>query len=91
MPCKAFPCNLAYKSYNLTMEEEKKVKLNTRQTMLVNFLGGIAWGLGATFGVSFVIAFFGLILKQINLVPTVGTFASQVTTFVLQNNPHLLK
>ena len=73
------------------MAEDKKTKSTTKKTMIINFLGGIAWGLGATFGVSFVIAIFGLILKRMNLVPVVGTFASQVTSFVLQNNPHLLK
>jgi len=56
-----------------------------------NLLGGIAWGLGATVGASIVIAILSLILKNVNLVPFVGNFVSQITNYVLQNNPHLIK
>jgi ABC-type enterochelin transport system permease subunit len=56
-----------------------------------NLLGGIAWGLGATIGVSIILAIAGLILKQVNLIPVVGNFVTNVVKFISENNPHLLK
>ena len=56
-----------------------------------NFIGGIAWGLGATIGASIVVALLGLILKNINLIPVVGNFVSQIIDFVLKNNQSLVK
>ncbi len=62
---------------------------NKREIFFNNFLGGIAWGLGATFGVSILIALLGFIASQANLVPIVGSFVSEVVNFVLKNNPNL--
>lgn len=73
------------------MEKYEGVERHLKDTILNNFLGGIAWGLGATVGVSIVIAILGLILKNINLVPFIGNFVSQITNYVLQNNPQLVK
>ena len=61
------------------------------KNFLINFSGGVAWGLGATVGLAIVLAFFGFILGKINLVPIVGTFVADVIKFVLQNNPQLVK
>ncbi len=73
------------------MEKYEAVKRHFKDIIFNNFLGGIAWGLGATVGVSIVIAILGIVLKSINLVPFVGEFVSQITNYVLQNNPHLIK
>lgn len=73
------------------MEKYEGVKRPFKDIILNNFLGGIAWGLGATVGVSIVIAILSLILKNINLVPFIGNFVSQITNYVLQNNPQLIK
>jgi len=56
-----------------------------------NFFGGIAWGLGATVGVTIILAIIGLILRQINLIPVVGNFVADVVKFILESDPHLLK
>ena len=73
------------------MEKYEGVKRHLKDIIFNNFVGGIAWGLGATVGVSIVIAILGLILKNINLVPFIGNFVSQITNYVLQNNPQLIK
>ncbi len=73
------------------MEKYERVGRPFKDIIFNNFLGGIAWGLGATVGVSIVIAILSLILKNIDLVPFVGNFVSQITNYVLQNNPHLIK
>lgn len=72
-------------------ERYEGVKRNMKDMIINNFIGGIAWALGATVGLSIIFAIFGIIVKNINLVPVVGNFASQIITFVLQNNPHLVK
>lgn len=73
------------------MQPHERIHGKIKQIVVNNFVGGISWGLGATVGVSIVLAVFGLILSKINLIPFIGDFVSQVTSFVLQNNPHLLK
>lgn len=69
------------------MTDRKKIFFN-------NFLGGIAWGLGATVGVSILVALFGFLLRQVDVVPVLGTFVSDITAFVLENlqrNPELVQ
>ena len=73
------------------MEKYEGVKRHLKDIVFNNFVGGIAWGLGATVGVSIVIAILSLILRNINLVPFIGNFVSQITNYVLQNNPQLIK
>lgn len=73
------------------MEKYEGVKRSFKDIIFNNFVGGIAWGLGATVGVSIIIAILSLILRNINLVPFVGNFVSQITNYVLQNNPQLVK
>lgn len=73
------------------MQPHEAIHKNRKEIIINNFIGGVAWGLGATVGLSIVIAILGIILSKINLIPIVGEFVSQITTFVLQNNPHLLK
>ncbi|HZJ18705.1 MAG TPA: DUF5665 domain-containing protein [Patescibacteria group bacterium] len=60
-----------------------------------NFMGGIAWGIGATIGMSLLFAILGLILStKLDFIPVVGTFVTDVTKFVLENlqtKPLLIK
>ena len=65
-----------------------------KRIFLNNFLGGIAWGLGATIGVTIIVAIITYALRVINLIPFLGNIATQVTAIVLQNlqsTPYLLK
>ncbi len=73
------------------MSEEKHhhVHRSRLEIFINNFTGGIAWGLGASVGVSILITVLGFIASQANLVPFVGTFVSQVIDFVLKHNQSL--
>lgn len=73
------------------MERYDKVKRNLKEIFINNVIGGVAWALGATIGFSLIIAFLTLISKQIDLIPVIGNFASQVTHYVLQSNPQWVK
>lgn len=76
------------------MEKHDEVLLSKRRIFLNNFIGGIAWGLGATIGFSVIVGIVTYILRQINLMPFIGTFATDITAFVLKNlqsSPHLVK
>lgn len=72
------------------MERHEEIHKTRTQIFFNNFLGGIAWALGATVGVSIVLGIFVFILSKINFVPVVGNFASNVVNYVLISNPHLL-
>jgi hypothetical protein len=72
------------------MEKHEQTNGTRKQIFVNNFLGGIAWALGATFGLALIIAVLSPILKNINLIPFVGNFVAKVIQFVIQNNPNLL-
>ncbi len=73
------------------MERHEQISSSRKQIFFNNFLGGIAWALGATVGISAVAILLGIILKNINLVPYIGNFVSGILNYVLQNNPHLIR
>jgi len=66
-------------------------KKSLKHELFVKFLQGIAFGLGTTIGVSVVLTLLGFLIKQVNLIPVIGGFVSQILNFVLQNNPNLVK
>ena len=72
------------------MERHEQISSSRKQIFFNNFLGGIAWALGATVGLSIVAILLGIILKNINLVPYVGNFISGVIEFIINKNPNLL-
>jgi hypothetical protein len=69
--------------------EQVSQKLPLHKIIFNNFIGGIAWGIGATVGLSIFFTILGIIGQQINLVPIVGTFISHIIDFILTTNPHL--
>lgn len=75
----------------MSEEKHEHVHKSLKRIFVNNFIGGIAWGLGATVGVAVLLAILGFIFSKVNLVPVIGTFVGQITSFVLQNNPNLLK
>ncbi|MGH7202870.1 MAG: DUF5665 domain-containing protein [Candidatus Levyibacteriota bacterium] len=68
---------------------ERTSKLSRKEIIVNNFLGGIAWALGATIGLSLIFTILGLIAKNVNLVPVVGSFVSEIINFVMAHNPNL--
>lgn len=71
------------------MERHEAVHKNLKEIFINNFIGGVAWGLGGTVGISIILAFFGLIMSKINIIPIVGNFVAGVYSFVMTSNPNL--
>lgn len=70
-------------------EKYNQVKENKNTIFVNNFVGGIAWALGATLGFTILIAILTFVFKFVNLVPIVGTFVLQIQDFITQNSPNL--
>lgn len=70
---------------------ENSSKLSRKEIVFNNFIGGIFWALGATVGISLLFALLGLLGKFINIVPFVGTFVSQIVSFVMDHNSTIQK
>jgi hypothetical protein len=70
-------------------EKNELVFRGKRAMMLNNFLGGLAWALGATVGLSLIIGVLSLIAKQVDLIPIVGSFVSEIIDYVLNYNRSL--
>ncbi len=54
-----------------------------------NFVGGIAWGLGVTVGLTAFLAILAFIAARINFVPIVGDFTSDVLNYIVSNSNQL--
>lgn len=68
---------------------ENATKLSLKEIMFNNFVGGLFWALGATIGLSILVYTLSVVVQNINFVPAVGSFASQVLDFILDHNPNL--
>lgn len=69
--------------------ERSSTRLHWYEIIMNNFIGGVAWAVGATVGLAIFFYLLGLIAKNVNLVPIVGTFASEVIDFILATNPRV--
>lgn len=70
---------------------ERSSKLSLREIVFNNMLGGFAWAIGATVGLAIFFALLSMIAKNVNLVPVVGNFVSDIIDFILKTNPNLNK
>lgn len=70
------------------MAENKFENINRSRKQIIfnNFLGGLAWGIGVTFGLGLFIAFVVFIARNIDFVPLVGDFVSNIINYILQNS-----
>lgn len=73
------------------MERYEEVKANRKHIFFNNFLGGFAWALGATIGLAIIFMVLGLIVKNVNLVPYIGSFIADVINFVISKNPNITR
>jgi hypothetical protein len=72
------------------MEKYEQVKNSKRQIFINNLIGGIAWALGATVGLALIVGILTLILKNVNVIPVVGSFIADTIKFIIAKNPNLL-
>jgi hypothetical protein len=72
------------------MENYEKTKGSRIQIFINNFIGGIAWALGATVGLALIVGILTLVLKNVNVIPVVGNFVGNVIQFIITKNPNLL-
>lgn len=71
------------------MNQPNITPIRKRKVLFNNFLGGIAWGMGATVGISIVLGLLAFFVRVINPVPVVGDFVSSVYEYVVDNNPRI--
>ncbi|MBI4091801.1 MAG: hypothetical protein HY427_01185 [Candidatus Levybacteria bacterium] len=73
------------------MEAHERINRSKKEIFVNNFIGGIAWGLGATVGLAIVLTIIGFLISKAGLVPIVGDFVANVNEYILQNHPQLIK
>lgn len=73
----------------MSAERHREIHKGRLEIFFNNFIGGIAWGLGASVGVSILFTVLGYLASKADLVPFVGSFVSEVINFVLMNNKNI--
>lgn len=73
------------------MEQHESLHRNKKEIVINNFIGGLAWAVGATVGLAIIVAILGLIVKNINLVPFVGNFIADIINFIIDKRPDLVR
>ena len=71
------------------MDQPNITPIRKRNVLMNNFMGGIAWGMGATIGVSIILASMAFLVKLIEPVPVVGEFVTNVYEYVMANDPQI--
>ena len=68
--------------------ENKHLNVNRSRKHIFtnNFIGGLAWGLGVTVGLTAFLALLTFIAAQIDIVPFVGDFIQNVINYILENS-----
>lgn len=74
---------------NMSEEKYEQVTRSRKKIFVNNFIGGIAWGIGATIGLAIFLGVSGFLMSKVNLIPVVGTFVSDTYNYVTDTNPRL--
>jgi hypothetical protein len=64
-------------------DKTERVYRGKRQMIFHNFLGGLSWGVGVTFGLAIFIALLVALAKTVDLVPVVGDFVADILNYLL--------
>lgn len=65
----------------------EQVTETRRKTIFINnFIGGIAWALGSTIGLTVIVALISFILRKVDLIPLIGSYIAQLNSFIA-NHP----
>lgn len=62
----------------------KTIAPKLKDTLLHNFLGGIAWGLGITVGIALITYILSLVVKALGGVPLVGDFFAGIVKATIE-------
>ena len=68
---------------------ERSSVLSKKDIIINNLIGGIAWAIGATVGLALFFWLLSVIAQNINFIPIVGTFVSDIINFILATNPNV--
>lgn len=64
------------KRYDNVVHSRKAIFFN-------NLIGGVGWGIGATIGLSIILAIFAFVVQQLHFIPGVGETASDLYKSVI--------
>ena len=67
-------------------EPKDKIYKPRKQIFIDNLIGGIGWAIGASFGLTIILAIVGFILSHLNWVPFFGNFIVDINKYISQKH-----
>ncbi len=72
------------------MTQKHDIVTQSRKTIFMNnLIGGIGWSFGAILGTALLFGLLGVIAKNVDLVPIVGSFISNIIDYILTTNHNI--
>lgn len=68
------------------MQPHERVTASRKQIVINNFIGGIAWAVGSTIGISIIVAILTFTFHHINLIPVIGTWVADINKVAKEKN-----
>lgn len=66
---------------------EQALETNRKKIFVNNFIGGIAWALGSTIGLTIILALLTFVLSKVDLIPIIGTYLAKLNAFTATHTP----
>ncbi len=73
------------------MQPYERAEKSKKQIIVNNFLGGVAWGIGATIGLAIFLAIVGFVISKVDLVPVIGNIISAGIQQAVKNSPNFIR
>ncbi len=70
-------------------QKHELVHRGKKEIFFNNIIGGIGWSFGAILGTALLIGILSILARNINLVPVIGDFISNILDYILTTNRNI--
>lgn len=71
------------------LEKHEHIHKGKKEIFINNLIGGIGWSFGAILGTALLLGLLTVVARNVNLVPIIGEFISNVIDYILTTNRNI--